>query len=154
MVAAEAYVAAVSEAAADLLALYRGYRGVWYKFQGDALRSTPVNNQQVGSGGCGMPAPLAHNLLSQYSPGVRSIYSNVTDSRTEAVLLEFGVFKLDHTLTNGRTLLEDMRLRPREGVNATLRMQAAWQGVRAALSVVAMGSFWETVDRELILFVS
>ena len=84
-------------------------------------------------------AGLGWRNLGQYFPGVRSIYSNATDSRTEAVLLEFGVFKLDHTLTNGRTLLEHMRLRPKEGLNATLRMRAAWRGVRAALSVVAMG---------------
>ena len=64
------------------------------------------------------------------------------------------MYKLSHTLSNGRTLIEDMRLRPQEGVNATLRMRAAWQGVRAPLSAAAMGSVWDSVDRELALFVS
>ena len=84
--------------------------------------------------------------------GVGSIYSNISDPRTEAVLLEFGVFKLNHVLTNGRTLIKDMRLRPSEGVNATLSMQVAWNTVRAPL--LTMGNLWANVSRELALFVA
>ena len=146
-------ILSTSETAADLLALYRGYRGVWYKFEtDDSLRPKPVNNQKLGADGAGMPTPLAHNLLSQYSPGVRSIYTNLSDPRAEAMLLEFGVFKLSYMLTNGRTLIEDMRLRPSEGVNATLRMQAAWNKLRAPLAT--MGNLWTSVSRELELFVT
>lgn len=64
-----------SQTAADDLSIYRGYRGVWYKFcagdhcTGAGLRSKPVNNQVLSASGAGMPALLAANLLAQYSPG-------------------------------------------------------------------------------------
>lgn len=152
-------ILAASETAADDLSIYRGYRGVWYKFcagdhcAGAGLRSTPVNNQVLGPDGAGMPAPLAENLLEQYSDGLRKVYSNFSDPRSEKSLLEWGVFPLNHTLTNGRTLIEDMRMRPSSGLATAVAMRDEWSQAEAAVRSAVGDQFYETTARELEEFV-
>jgi len=148
-----------SETAADDLAIYRGYRGVWYKFcdgshcTGAGLRSSPVNNQVLGPDGAGMPAALASNLLEQYSVGLRQVYSNYTDPRSEKSLLEFGVFPLNFTLTNGRSLIEDMRARPSEGLATAIAMRNEWAGRESDIRAAVGDRFFETTAQELEEFV-
>ena len=100
-----------------------------------------------------MPAPLASNLLEQYSEGLRKIYSNFSDPRSEKSLLEWGVFPLNHTLMNGRTLIEDMRLRPSEGLKTAIAMRDDWSHAEMAVRSAVGDRFWETVEGELQEFV-
>ena len=86
-----------------------------------------------------MPAPLAQNLLDQYSSGLRAVYSNHSDPRSERSLLEWGVFPLNYTLTNGRTLIEDMALRPSEGLRTAISMRTmpwakSWALVKTSMT--------------------
>ena len=141
----------MSQDAANLLGFYRGYRGLWYKFQGDGLRSSPVNGQVLTPHGAGMPPSAAAELLHLYSPGVQRIYSNHSDPRTEVALLEFGQFALDYRLTNGRTLIEDMLQSPVEGLNLTRAMQARWAALEQALA--PSGNYWNATAGALGLFV-
>ena len=152
-------ILAASETAADDLSIYRGYRGVWYKFcggdhcTGAGLRSTPVNNQVISASGAGMPPALAVNLLEQFSPGLRAVYSNYSDPRSEKSLLEWGVFPLNWTLTNGRTLLDDMRERPSNGLRTAIKMRDLWRGLQAAVQAAVGERFWTTTAAELEEFV-
>ena len=152
-------ILADSSTAADDLGIYRGYRGLWYKFcegshcSGAGLRSKPVNNQVLTAAGAGMPAPLAQNLLDQYSSGLRAVYTNHSDPRSERSLLEWGVFPLNYTLTNGRTLIEDMALRPSEGLRTAISMRDKWLQVEAAVRAAVGGAYYETTLRELEEFV-
>jgi alpha-glucuronidase len=148
-----------SETAADDLGIYRGYRGVWYKFcegdhcSGPGLRSKPVNNQVLSKSGAGMPKPLAADLLSHYSAGVRAIYSNHSDPRSEKSLLEWGVFPLTYRLQNGRTLIEDMALRPSEGLATAISMRDSWRTAEAAVRAAVGDAYYEATDAELQEFV-
>ena len=139
----------MSERAADLLSLYRGYRGVWYKFEGDGLRSKPVNDQMLSKDGIGTPGDEAKELLGLYAPKLRAIYSNASHPLTQVGLLEFGNYKPSHQLTNGLTLLEDMKQRPVQGVNITVEMSRRWQAVRGAVD----DRYWTLTNTEIELFI-
>ena len=138
----------LSLSAADLLGIYRGYRGIWYKFAGDSLRSKPVNEQMVGSGGIGMPGKESGELLKLYAPKLQAIYGNASDPRTQAGLLEFGSYKPSHTLPSGISLLDDMKQRPVAGLNVTLQMMSLWQQLKGSVD----DRYWAVTATEMALF--
>lgn len=131
---------------------------MWYKWQEGTnplqLRSSPVNHQVLTKKGVGERQDAADELLNAFSEGLHKIYSNYTDPRSEESLLEWGTFPLSYRLTNGRTIIEDMMMRPIEGLNATLQMQEAWnrEDMKAAVTASAKGNYWEAVSEDLALF--
>eukprot|EP01043_Picozoa_sp_COSAG02_P022672 COSAG02_NODE_1185_length_14007_cov_52.908398_7_plen_982_part_00 len=151
----------VSEEPATQLGIYHGYRGVWYEngkasagqegtFESPTSVKQIINRRYVGT-----TKELARQAFDAYSPGVQEIYSNYTDSRTEAVLLEWGLFEYNYTLTNGRTILEDMMQRPVEGATGAQRLLSDWTAPNTAAAVKqAVGKeFYDTVTTELEGFV-
>ena len=85
--------------------------------------------------------------------GLRAVYSNYSDPRSEKSLLEWGVFPLNYTLTNGRTLLDDMHQRPSEGLSTAIKMRDMWNATKATVSAAVGDRFWTTTASELEEFV-
>ena len=144
----------LSETAANNLGLYHGFRGIWYETDGDKFRSpTSVNDMTIDKNGAGTPSSIASEALAEYSVGVAAIYRNASDPRCEKSLLDFGQFKWDHALTNGRTLIEDAALRPSEGLAQAGEMAATWRTLRTALVPAVGEAFWNVTQTQLDAFV-
>ena len=152
----------LSEEPATQLGIYHGYRGVWYEngkasagqeglFESPTSVDQIINRRHVGT-----TRRLARQAFDAYSPGVQAIYSNYSDPRTEAVLLEWGLFEYNYTLTNGRTILEDMAKRPVDGLNTAQALLSSWKGDATSTAVkAAVGEvFHSTVASQLQAFVT
>jgi len=149
-----------SETAADNMCMYHGYRGVWYQFLGPLgdqhFRSPTSVKQIMDKSGAGTTSDRAKELLDMYPPGVRAIYKNHSDPRTERGLLEFGVFEWNTKLANGRTLIEDAALRPYEGASKAADILSRWtsEELRKAVETACPGNFWNTTATQLDIFSS
>jgi hypothetical protein len=92
-----------------------------------------VNDMVIGSKRMGTPSSMAKELLDEFAPGLRAVYTNKTDPRAEMNLLEFGEYDWSYKLTNGRSIAEDMVARPAEGLVAAQQMVADWEAAHAAV---------------------
>ena len=93
-------------------------------------------------------------LQDAYSPGVQKIYSNYSDPRTEAILLEWGLFEYNYTLMNGRTIMEDMAKRPVDGLTTVQQLVSSWNSDETSAAVkAAVGKvYYSTVASQLEVF--
>jgi alpha-glucuronidase len=131
-----------SEKIATLLGIYHGYRGVWYELEGDGSFRSPNSVKHVLThDGIGTVETAANELFEKtgYSPAVQKLYKNHTDPRTEEVLLEFGTFKPSYRLSNGKTLVEDMIDRPKQGAQDAAALVTAWQGIESSVRTIDGG---------------
>ena len=85
---------------------------------------------------------------------MQRLYRNHTDPRTEAVLLEVGTFELDYTLTNGKTIAEDMVARPKLGAQQAAALVTSWQSIeRGVFSMSGGPAYFNTTLVNLEAFV-
>ena len=113
-----------SDAVADDLMLYHGYRGVWIESKEGSLRTKLPDPLQITRTGIGADG-IGSGLTSAYAPEVKAFYEDKTKS--EDLLLHFHFLPYDYRLTNGRTLAEDMHHRLIEGVAGAEDMLGQWK---------------------------
>ncbi len=115
----------LSDDVARKLYMYRGYRGIWIDAGDEKLveNKTPYS---INRDGIGPSSPeLQERLLRQYAPGLRAVYGDPV--RGEEFLSAFHFRPLDHRLTIGRTLIEDVFGGMEEAVEMAGQMAALWQ---------------------------
>ena len=69
-------------------------------------------------------------------------------------MLEFDVYKLDYTLkSNGRTIKQDMVMRPQEGVNLTRQVLQQWMSLQSWVVNTSGFGYFNTTLTQLQAFV-
>ena len=149
----------VSEQAATDLALYHGYRGIWYEFEPDgSFRSPNSVHQIIDSHSVGTASDLAKEVLDEYSAGTKAYYTNYSNPGSEAVVLEWGQFDWDYKLhySGGRTLFQDSALRPVDGLASALKIYNIWTdvGMEAAVRGAVGDAYFNTAAAQLAEFVA
>lgn len=108
------------------LYIYRGYRGVWIDRRD---RTDLVQNKTphtITREGVGTASPaLRERVLAQYAPGLRAIYEDPV--RGEEFFASFNFLPLDHRLTSGRTVMQDLFANLDEAVDLAQRLPRIWQ---------------------------
>mmetsp|Transcript_57214 Transcript_57214/g.134672 ORF Transcript_57214/g.134672 Transcript_57214/m.134672 type:complete len:267 (+) Transcript_57214:3-803(+) len=118
-----------SQRAARELMEYHGYRGVWFKWDGDKLESNPLDDMTINKTNIGAPGDT-NNLTASYSAGAQEVYRNRTDPRTEEVLLVWERFPYDHKLSSGLTIAQDIPDQLAKGVADAAAMVETWTSVK------------------------
>jgi alpha-glucuronidase len=116
----------LSDDATRKLYHYRGYRGIWIDLRDktDLVQNkTPHTITPLGVGPA-TPA-LRERVLAQYAPGLREIYGDPI--RGEEFFASFNFLPLDHRLSTGRTVIQDLFANPDEAVQLAALLPQLWQ---------------------------
>jgi len=110
-------------------------------------------HQKLDRTGAGTVKSVADELLNEFSPTVKAIYTNRVDPRSEEVLLEWDVFPLDYKLASGSTIKEDMLARPPAGVGDAKAVAALWDAAMSATQAAVGFGFYNYTAGQLASFV-
>lgn len=144
----------LSDDATRKLYMYRGYRGIWIdrRDQTDLVQNKTPHTITTEGVGVATPA-LRERVLAQYAPGLRAIYGDVV--RGDEFFASFNFAKLDHRLSSGRTVIQDLFANLDEAVQLAARMARLWQSLegkiddrRFRLTLESLSEFARTAQRE------
>lgn len=116
----------LSDDATRKLYHYRGYRGIWIDLRDTTDLVQNKTPHTITREGVGIATPaLRDRVLAQFSPKLREIYGDPV--RGEEFFASFNFLKLDHRLSSGRTVIQDLFANPDEAVQLAARLPQLWQ---------------------------
>jgi alpha-glucuronidase len=136
------------------LYIYRGYRGVWIDRRDAADLVQNKTPHTLTRDGVGVATPeLRERVLAQYAPGLREIYADLV--RGEEFFASFNFAPLDHQLTSGRTVIQDLFGNLDDAVQLAAQLPELWLRLegkidtrRFRLTLETLNEFARTAARE------
>lgn len=116
----------LSDDATRNLYTYRGYRGVWIDLRDKIDLVQNKTPHTITRAGVGIASPeLRERVLAQYAPGLRELYGD--PMRGEEFFASFSFLPHDHTLSNGRTVIQDLYANLDDAVELAMQLPSLWQ---------------------------
>lgn len=132
-----------SESVANDLMLYHGYRGVWIELRKGALRTSLPYPQKITPEGLGADN-LRSGLIKAYAPQIGAFYAN--KAKDGNLLLFFHFLPYDYVLPSGRTLLQDIHDRLREGAAGAADLLAQWRTLQGEVDPGYFGATTSSLE--------